>query len=108
MHRAIELLFAAALGALATYAVLKKPRRRHKRHEHFIAQTGGTSMGISADLLRAAQLVLRTALEERRQPVWRTAQNHATSYAPTVIITSATALDAWLSELIGFARHTMA
>ena len=107
MRRAIEFLFAAALGAVATYAVVKKPRRRHRRHEHFIQQTAGTSMGISADLLQAVHLLLSTALAERRQPVYRTAQNHATAYAPTVIITAATALDAWLSELVGFARHMM-
>jgi hypothetical protein len=107
MRRAIESLIAAGLGALAMYALLNKPRRRHRRHEYFLAQTTGTAMGISANLLHAAHLLLGNALEERRQPVYRTAQNHATYFAPAVVVTIATALDAWLSELIGFTRHTM-
>ena len=108
MRRAIESLVAAGLGALVTYTVLKKPRRRHRRHERFMTHTAGTTMGISHDLLQAAHLLLRHALEERRQPVYRTAHNHATSLAPTIVVTAATALDAWLSELIGYARHTTA
>src|SRR3954470_7585010 len=102
MRRAVEFVVAAALGAIATYTVVKKPRRRHKRHEHFITQTAGTQVGISHELLVATHFLLTKALEERRQEVFRTAQNHATFYAPTVVITAATALDAWLSELISF------
>jgi hypothetical protein len=83
---------------------MKRPRPRRRRHEHFLASTSGTSVGISHVLLQAAHLLLQAALEERRAGVWRTKQNHATYYAPAVVITVLTALDAWLSELIGFSR----
>jgi len=104
MRRTIEYLVAAAVGALVTYTAIKKPRPRRKRHQHFLAKISGTSVGISMELLQATHLLLTRSLEQRRAPVWRTAENHATSYAPTVVVTVVTALDAWLSELIGFAR----
>ena len=104
MRRTIECLVAAGVGALVTYTALNKPRRRRKRHERFLSNVSGTSVGISVNLLQATRLLLLSALEERRHEVWRTAGNHAAWYAPTVIITVATALDAWLSELIGLAR----
>ena len=104
MRRTIEYLVAAAFGAVVTYTAIKRPRRRRKRHQHFLANISGTSVGISMELLQATHLLLQSALAERRHEVWRTAENHTTNYAPTIIVTVVTALDAWLSEIIGFAR----
>jgi hypothetical protein len=63
-------------------------------------------MGISHNLLKAGHVLLTYCLEERRQHVWCTAENHATSYAPALIVAVTTALDAWLNELLEFARYT--
>jgi len=104
MRRLIELLIAAGIGAVGTHYLGKKPRRRHRRHEQFLAQTSGSTMGISHDLLSVVHFLLTNALSDRQQPVWRTAENHSTRFAPTIVITVTTGLDAWLSELIAFAR----
>jgi hypothetical protein len=107
MRRFVEILLAAGLGVAGTYWYVKKPRRRHRRNEHFLTQTSGTTMGISPDLLFTVHVLLQHALDERKRPVWRSNENHATTYAPTIVVMIATAMDAWLSELIAFARHPL-
>ena len=64
-------------------------------------------MGISPDLLFTVHVLLRNALDERKRPVWRVKENHATAYAPTIVVMAATALDAWLSEMIAFSRSPL-
>jgi len=107
MRRFVELLLAAGLGVAGTYWYVKEPRRRHRRHEHFLTRQSGATLGISPDLLFTVHVLLQHALDERKRPVWRTSENHATAYAPTIVVMIATAMDAWLSELIAFARHPL-
>jgi hypothetical protein len=105
MTRVLENIFAAGLGALGTYGLMKKRRRPvRKRHQHFLSNQHGTQIPISQDLLGSAECLLVNALEERKRPVWRTRHNHSTWFAPGVVVTVLTAFDAWLSELIGSAR----
>lgn len=63
-------------------------------------------IGVSADLLRAAYLLLANSLEERKEPVLRLHDNHASSYAVAVIPLIVTALDAWSNEIMGLWRAT--
>lgn len=107
MRDVLMFLLGAALASLGTYSYLKKPRRRQKRHEKFLAETSGTTVGISHELILTVRLLLRHALNERRGGVWRSKQNHATVLAPAIVVIIATALDAWLSELIAFGRISM-
>jgi len=88
------------------FAAKKKRHRRRRRHEQFLGAQGGTQIPISHNLVQAAHLLLVKALEERKSGVWRTKENHATWYAPGVILTVTTALDAWLNEVIGSVRMT--
>ncbi len=55
-------------------------------------------------LLRSVVCLLANALDERKQPVWRTSHNHSTWLAPGIVLTVLTAFEAWLNELIGAAR----
>src|SRR5579872_292879 len=105
MTRILENILAAGLGALAAYGLMKRRRRPvRKRHQHFLSNQHGTQIPISQDLLRSAECLLVNALEERKRPVWRTRHNHSTWFAPGVVVTVLTAFEAWLNELIGFAR----
>jgi hypothetical protein len=109
MGRVLEWLVAGGIGALAGCALARRPSRRgtSRRHEHFLTQQGGSTLGISADSLHTSHLLLRAALEERRGGVWCSADNHATMHAPGVVVMIATSLDAWLSELIAFGRTSL-
>ncbi len=61
-------------------------------------------IGISTNLLQSSRLLLQASLDERRGGVWRSKENHATWYAPGVVVMIATALDAWLTELLASGR----
>ena len=100
----LDLLIGAGVGSVGTYALLRKPARLQRRHQYFLNKTGGTTAGISHDLLWTAHVLLRQALEERRTPVWRSADNHAARFAPIIVITITTAFDAWMNELVAFGR----
>src|SRR5690349_20307647 len=104
MRGFLGFVLGAGLGALGTYGFRKQPRRRQRRHTQFLSHPEGTTIGISHDLLGSVRLLMRHALNERREPVWRSAHNHATHFTPTIIITITTALDAWLNELVAFGR----
>jgi len=89
------------------YALLKRKRPRlRKRHQHFLSQQHRTQIPISQDLLRSAGCLLANALEERKQPVWRTRHNHSTWFAPGIVLTVLTAFEAWMNEVISIARIT--
>ncbi|MEO8026533.1 MAG: hypothetical protein ABI823_08665, partial [Bryobacteraceae bacterium] len=92
MREILALLFGGGIGVLGTYAYLKKPRRPPKRHQHFLTETDGTIIGISPDLLSTVRLLLEHAIAERGRHVLRTKNNHATTLAPTIVITVTAAL----------------
>lgn len=105
--RIIENTLAGAIGAAGMYGLTKRKRpRMRKRVQHFVAQQHGTQIPLSHNLLHSAHVLLGNALEERKQPVWRTRSNHSTWFAPAIVLTVLTAFDAWINELIGVARVT--
>ena len=109
MTRILEHIGMFALGAGVCYSwakVRRKPARTlRKRHQVFLSGQNGTQLQLSPDLLLSVRCLLANALEQRKG-MWRSPKNHATNFAPGVIVLSLTALDAWLSELIGVARTT--
>src|SRR5579885_1195763 len=107
MSRVLDWLVAGGIGALAGYSLVprrRRPRAWSRREKHFLTPSSGSMIGISTNLLQSSRLLLQASLDERRGGVWRSKENHATWYAPGVVVMIATALDAWLTELLASGR----
>lgn len=79
--------------------VSNKQKIRKQQFEH------GTSFdGISYAHSSGGTTLLAAALAERREDVYRYAQDHASLAAPSAIVIVVTAFDVWLSECIAFMK----
>lgn len=76
-------------------------KRRDKKTQ-FLARESGAMWPLSGDLAYCAFFELHLALNERRQPVYRTPTNHYTIHALGSILLLVAALEAWLNEAISF------
>ena len=96
-----------AIGA-AAMALLKKPQsrktRRRTRIARFVEPGSGSSGMLSPNLLTSAYVLLNLSLDDRKRPVFRTADNHFSPHAPGVLVLVVTAFDAWLCEILNSAR----